>query len=58
MFSMAARTIVQTGACFTQTAAVAGANNEAERTLRTPAMARDTGRASKTLRGAADKRTS
>jgi hypothetical protein len=31
---------------------VAGTNNEAERTLRSPAQARDTGRASKTLRGA------
>jgi transposase len=31
---------------------VAGTNNEAERTLRTPAAARDTGRANKTLVGA------
>ena len=31
---------------------VAGTNNEAERTLRSPAMSRDTGRTSKTLRGA------
>ncbi len=31
---------------------VAGTNNEAERTLRSPAMSRNTGRTSKTLRGA------
>jgi hypothetical protein len=31
---------------------VAGTNNEAERTLRNPAMARDTGRANKTMNGA------
>jgi transposase len=35
-----------------QTLPVAGTNNEAERTLRSPAQARDTGRTSKTLRGA------
>jgi len=35
-----------------QTAPVAGTNNEAERTLRSPAEARDTGRTNKTLRGA------
>jgi hypothetical protein len=35
-----------------ETTPVAGTNNEAERTLRSPAQARDTGRASKTLRGA------
>ena len=33
-------------------APVAGTNNEAERTLRSPAMSRNTGRTSKTLRGA------
>jgi len=33
-------------------AAVSGTNNEAERTLRDPAMARKTGRTSKTIRGA------
>jgi transposase len=31
---------------------VSGTNNEAERTLRSPAQARDTGRTNKTLRGA------
>jgi len=35
-----------------QTQAVAGTNNEAERTLRGAAQARDTGRTSKTFRGA------
>jgi hypothetical protein len=35
-----------------ETKPVAGTNNEAERTLRTPANARDTGRTNKTLRGA------
>jgi len=35
-----------------ETALVAGTNNEAERTLRSPAQARDTGRTSKTFRGA------
>ena len=35
-----------------EAAPVAGTNNEAERTLRNPAMARETGRASKTFRGA------
>lgn len=35
-----------------QTLPVAGTNNEAERVLRSPAQARDTGRTSKTLRGA------
>ena len=35
-----------------ETKPVAGTNNEAERTLRNPAMARDTGRTNKTLRGA------
>jgi hypothetical protein len=35
-----------------QTLPVPGTNNEAERTLRTPAMARDTGRTNKTVPGA------
>jgi hypothetical protein len=35
-----------------ETAPVAGTNNESERTLRSPAQARDTGRANKTSRGA------
>jgi transposase len=35
-----------------ETLPVAGTNNEAERTLRSPAQARDTGRTSKTFRGA------
>jgi transposase len=35
-----------------QTSPVSGTNNEAERTLRSPAQARDTGRTNKTLRGA------
>jgi hypothetical protein len=35
-----------------ETALVAGTNNESERTLRNPAMARNTGRANKTPRGA------
>ena len=35
-----------------RTQPVSGTNNEAERTLRNPAMARETGRASKTFRGA------
>ena len=35
-----------------QTTPVGGTNNEAERTLRSPAEARDTGRTNKTLRGA------
>jgi len=34
-----------------ETTPVAGTNNEAERTLRSPAQARDTGRANKTFRG-------
>jgi len=34
-----------------ETTPVAGTNNEAERTLRSPAQARDTGRANKTIRG-------
>jgi transposase len=35
-----------------QTAPVSGTNNEAERTLRNPAQARDTGRTNKTMKGA------
>ena len=35
-----------------EVAPVSGTNNEAERTLRSPAMSRNTGRTSKTLRGA------
>jgi transposase len=35
-----------------ETVPVAGTNNESERTLRSPAQARDTGRTNKTLRGA------
>ena len=35
-----------------ETLAVSGTNNEAERTLRSPAMARDTGRTNKTVAGA------
>ena len=35
-----------------ETVSVAGTNNEAERTLRNPAQARDTGRTTKTVHGA------
>lgn len=35
-----------------ETVSVSGTNNESERTLRSPAQARDTGRTNKTLRGA------
>ena len=35
-----------------QTQTVSGTNNESERTIRNPAMARDTGRANKSVRGA------